>query len=54
MKLTEEQQTFTKLNMQKLPQIPDGYIRDPDMRRDAIARSITPRGFAEAFYKANR
>jgi len=35
-------------------ELPKDYVRDPNMRLDAIKRSITPRGFAEAFYKANR
>lgn len=34
--------------------LPVDYVRDPSMRLDAIKRSITPKGFAEAFFKANR
>jgi hypothetical protein len=34
-------------------ELPKDYIRDPNMRLDAIKRSITPQGFALAFYKAN-
>lgn len=44
----------TDKNTRKLPPIPEGYIRDKNMSLRAIQRSITPRGFAEAFYKANR
>lgn len=33
--------------------LPPGYIPDPNMRWDAIRRSITPQGFANAFMKAN-
>ena len=34
--------------------LPDDYVRDPNMRLDAIKRSITPQGFAKAFFKVNR
>jgi hypothetical protein len=34
--------------------LPADYIPDPNMRWDAIRRSITPHGFANAFYKANK
>jgi len=34
--------------------LPKDYVRDPNMRLDAIKRSITPQGFALAFYKANK
>ena len=35
-------------------ELPPDYKRDPSMRLDAIKRSITPQGFAQAFYKANK
>jgi hypothetical protein len=35
-------------------ELPPDYIRDPNMRMDAIKRSITPAGFAKAFYEANK
>lgn len=35
-------------------ELPKDYVRDPNMRLDAIKRSITPQGFALAFYKANK
>jgi hypothetical protein len=44
----------TDKNTRKLPAIPEDYIRDTRMTTTAIKRSITPRGFAEAFYKANK
>ena len=34
-------------------ELPKDYVRDPNMRLDAIKRSITPQGFAKAFFKAN-
>lgn len=41
-------------NTQELQPIPKDYIRDPNMRLDAIARSITHPGFAKSFFKANQ
>lgn len=35
-------------------ELPKDYIRDPNMRLDAIKRSITPQGFAYQFFKANQ
>lgn len=51
--LTPEQQLKAYANSQKLPEIPLDYTLDPTMSRRAIARSITPTGFAKAFMKAN-
>ena len=36
-----------------LEEVAKDYVRDPNMRLDAIKRSITPQGFAKAFFKAN-
>jgi len=44
----------TDTNSRKLPPIPEEYKRDPAMNSTAIKRSITPQGFARAFYKANK
>jgi len=44
----------TDKNTRKLPDIPDDYVRDLGMSTIAIKRSITPQGFAQAFYKANK
>lgn len=44
----------TDTNSRKLPEIPSDYIRDPHMRPQQIARSITNKGFAEAFFRANK
>jgi len=43
----------TDKNTRKLPPIPNDYKRDANMSVTAIKRSITPPGFAQAFYKAN-
>lgn len=43
----------TDKNTRKLPAIPKDYKRDPNMNTTAIKRSITPQGFAQAFYQAN-
>lgn len=51
--LNEKQRKHTHLNTRELPPIPKDYIRDPNMNTRAIARSITPQGFAQAFYQAN-
>ena len=44
----------TDKNTRKLLAIPKDYVRDTNMSTVAIKRSITPRGFAEAFYRANK
>ena len=44
----------TDTNSRKLPSIPTDYIRDKNMRTQQIARSITNKDFAVAFYKANK
>ncbi len=49
-----ELEPYLKLNIRRLPRIPTDYVRPDDMRREAIARSITPAGFASAFFNANR
>ena len=41
-------------NTRKLPKIPENYERDKTMTALQIKRSITPAGFAEAFYEANK
>lgn len=33
--------------------IPEDYVRPKGVRKDKIQRAITPRGFADAFFKAN-
>ena len=43
----------TYKNTRKLPDIPGDYKIDDNMSGVAIKRSITPKGFAQAFYKAN-
>lgn len=43
----------TKQNLRDLPPIPEGYVIPDGVRKQKVARSITPAGFAKAFYKAN-
>jgi hypothetical protein len=52
--LDPNQQIQRKMNQQQLLKIPKEYVRDPHMRLDAIARSITHPGFARAFFQANK
>lgn len=52
--LDEKQRKQSQLNSRELPKIPEDYKRDPNMTPRAIARSITPSGFANAFFNANR
>lgn len=52
--LNEEQVRRSRNNTRKLPEIPEGYVRDPNMKPVQIKRSITPSGFAKAFFKANQ
>lgn len=52
--LTDVEKKHTHLNTRELPQIPEDYERDPNMSTRAIARSITPQGFAKAFKEANK
>ena len=51
--LAPDQIKHSQQNSRHLPPIPEDYIRDPGMNTRAIGRSITPAGFAKAFYKAN-
>ena len=37
-----------------LKDIPDGYLEKTGYRKRAVMRSMTPQGFANAFYKANK
>ena len=51
--LTDQQMRDCSINNRILPPVPDDYIVPADMRRQAVRRSITPTGFAQAFYRAN-
>lgn len=53
-RLNKKQRKQSQLNSQELPPIPSDYVMDPAMSKRAVARSITPSGFAEAFFKANK
>ena len=52
-KLTPEQLAACSINNRDLPDIPESYIIPPDIGRQAVRRSMTPPGFARAFFLAN-
>lgn len=52
--LNEKQRKQSQLNSQEMTPLPVGYICPPDFNKRAAQRSITPQGFANAFFKANR
>lgn len=52
--LNEKERKQSQLNSRELPKIPTDYVVDQNMSRRAIARSITPSGFAQAFFNANK
>lgn len=51
-KLNEKELLQSRNNTRPLPPIPEGYKRDGKMKPVQIRRSITPQGFANAFFKA--
>ncbi len=53
-KLTDQQILQSRNNTRPLPVIPDNYVKDMNMKPVQIRRSITPQGFAKAFYEANK
>ncbi len=53
-KLNEKELLQSRNNTRPLPSIPENYSRDGYMKPVQIRRSITPQGFAKAFYKANK
>ena len=52
--LTEQQKKECKINNRKLEDIPTDYKLDRNMSKTQIKRSITPQGFAKAFFEANQ
>ena len=52
--LNEQELLASRNNTRKLPLIPQDYERDGVMKSVQIRRSITPPGFAQAFYEANK
>lgn len=44
---------FDKLYMRDLPVLPEGYMSPIENKRQSM-RAMTPAGFAQAFYKANK
>lgn len=53
-KLTADELLRSKNNTRVLPQIPENYKHDGHMKPVQIRRSITPAGFAKAFFEANK
>ena len=51
--LSEEIKNYCYFNNRVMPRLPEGY-RSPEGRNYAARRAMTPRGFANAFYKANQ
>ncbi len=52
--LTQKQKDDCAINKRKLPIIPNDYKMPSDIKSQAVRRSITPSGFANQFYKANK
>jgi hypothetical protein len=53
-KLNEKELLQSRNNTRPLPPIPADYKVDKNMKPVQIRRSITPQGFANAFFKANQ
>jgi len=51
-----EKTKFDRINARDLPKLPDGYVYDKGcgLNLRAVRRSITPSGFAAAFFNANQ
>lgn len=52
--LTSKQLNDCSINNRELPDLPDGYEPPSGFRRQQARRSMTPNGFANAFFRANR
>lgn len=52
--LNEKQRKQSQINSRELPKLPEGYVLPDDFSRRAAQRSITPHGFAKAFFEANK
>lgn len=52
--LTPEQIHDCSINNRELPTIPEGYKMPQDIGPQAVRRSMTPSGFANAFFRANK
>ena len=53
-KLNEKEVLQSRNNTRPLPEIPKNYKPDGKMKSVQIKRSITPSGFAKAFFEANK
>lgn len=52
--LNEGQRKQSQLNLQELPKLPSDYVIPGDTTKRQAARSVTPSGFAQNFYEANK
>ena len=52
--LTAEERERCRINKRVLPELPTDYILPDGIGRQAARRSMTPSGFAKAFFEANR
>lgn len=52
--IPEGKRKQSHLSSEELPPLPDGYVLPKDFDKRAAQRSITPQGFAKAFFEANR
>ena len=52
--IESKQPKFDMILNKDLAEIPEGYKRPEEMTERQIRRSITPKGFAEAFFDSNR
>lgn len=52
--LDERQRKQSQQNSQEMAPLPEDYVLPKDFSKRAAQRSITPKGFAYAFFKANK
>lgn len=52
--LTDEQKARLSINNRELPTLPSEYVLPDNFSRQAARRSMTPQGFANAFFRANK
>jgi len=53
-KMNDKQLKQMSNNTRELPKLPTDYVLPVGFNKQAARRSVTPQGFAEAFYKANK
>lgn len=52
--LTKEEISACSVNSRPLPKLPENYILPKNFNQVAARRSMTPQGFAQAFFTANK